>query len=203
MLRRPVAALAAVLLAVALAAPAGAALVRVRVEGKSQTIFGASEPRVNAANALEALEAASAAGEFYYHVTQTSFGPYVDQIGRFPASGTTGWVFKVNGAGPPVGADKVELRDGDVVLWYHAQFGIVPGGPPTLRVSRVGRGNCYRVVAHDDAGSASSPPGAVLTVDGRRVRTRAAGQAAVGCVGRHRGVVRAVSAAAVRSNAVR
>jgi hypothetical protein len=196
--RRPVAALIAVLAAVAVVAPADGALVRVRVEGKSQTIFGAAEPRVSAAHALEALEAASVAGEFYYHVTQTSFGPYVDQIGRFAATGTAGWVFKVNGAGPPVGADKVELRDGDVVLWYHAQFGIVPGGPPTLRLQRVA-GGCYRVVRHDDAGTAVPATGAVLHLDGRRVRTRAARA----CPGPHRGLVRATLAGAVRSNALR
>ena len=66
-----------------------------------------------AANALDALEAASLAGEFYYHVTQASFGQYVDQIGRYPGAGSTGWVFKVNNASPPVGADKVMLKDGD------------------------------------------------------------------------------------------
>jgi hypothetical protein len=196
--RRPVAALIAALAAVALVAPADGALVRVRVEGKSRTIFGPAEPRVSAANALEALEGASAAGEFYYHVTQTSFGPYVDQIGRFAAVGTTGWVFKVNGAGPPVGPDKVELRDGDVVLWYHAQFGIVPGGPPTLRLVRA-PGRCYRVVRHDDTGTATPAAGAVLHVDGRRVRTRAARA----CPGPHRGLVRATLAGAVRSNALR
>ena len=57
--------------------------VSVRVEGKTTTIFGASEPRFDAgANALQALDAASARAEFYYTVTQTSFGPYISKIGR-------------------------------------------------------------------------------------------------------------------------
>ena len=43
---------------------------------------------------------------------QFSFGPYVSQIGRYPAEGTTGWVFKVNGVSPPVGADAVVLGGG-------------------------------------------------------------------------------------------
>ncbi len=92
------------------AGPAFGALVTVRVEGKTQTIFGATQPKAVATNALDALEAASLAGEFYYHVTQTSFGPYVDQIGRYPGAGSTGWVFKVDNASPPVGADKVVLQ---------------------------------------------------------------------------------------------
>ncbi len=187
----------------AVAVPGALAVrVHVRVEGKTQTIYGATEPRLEtASSALDALETASAAGEFFYHVTSTSFGPYVDQVGRFPAAGETGWVFKVNGASPPVGADKVELKDGDRVLWYWAQFGIVPGGPATLTLSRAKRG-CYRVVRQDDSGKATTAKGAVLHVDGRAVKTQAATQAAVGCAGRHRGLVRATLAGAVRSNAL-
>ena len=83
---------------------------------------------------MQALDLASLRGEFYYHVTTTSFGPYVDQIGRHPAGGTNGWVFKVNGASPPVGADQVQLNDGDRALWYWAMFGPT-GGPPTLQLT--------------------------------------------------------------------
>jgi hypothetical protein len=187
--------LAAALLAVMLASPALAARVHVRVEGQTRTIFGPTEPRLSVtASALDALERASAAGEFYYHVARTGLGPYVDQIGRFPAGAGAGWVFKVNGASPPVGADQVRLQDGDRVLWYWATFGGA-GGPPTLRLVRQ-RGGCYRVLAEDDQGARSPAVGATLRVDGRRVRTRA-GRA---CVGPHRGVVRAVRAGSVRSN---
>ena len=200
MLRRPLVALVALVALAAAACPASAlaATVKIRVEGKTRTIFGATEPRVQAGNALEALDLASLAGEFYYHATTTSFGPYVDQIGRYPGAGTAGWVFKVNAASPPVGADQVVLKDGDVVVWYYAQFGVTPGGPPTLSLARDRRG-CYRVVAHDDAGAARPAVGAVLSVDGRRVRTRAARA----CVGPHSGLVRATLAGAIRSNALR
>src|SRR5204863_7764998 len=142
-----------------------------RVEGKTRTIFGAVDPIVDVTspsanaqpeNALDALETASTLGEFFYHVTQTGFGPYIDQVGRFPAAGQTGWVFKVNGASPPVGADHVTLHDGDRVLWYWAQFGVA-GGPKTLVLSRVGR-TCYRVQAQDDKGTLTAAIGAVLHV---------------------------------------
>src|SRR5436309_8110553 len=103
-----------------LPATALAATVKVRVEGKSQTLFGPTEVTVTASNALDALEEASILGELYYHVTTTSFGPYVDQVGRYGGSSSSGWVFKVNDASPPVGADKVTLKDGDRVLWYYA-----------------------------------------------------------------------------------
>ena len=73
-------------LVLAIVGSASAAVVRVRVEGKSQTIFGPTQPRASGFTALGALESASVGGEFYYHVQQTGFGPYVDQIGRNPAA---------------------------------------------------------------------------------------------------------------------
>ena len=199
MLRRSlVLAVAAVGVALALAAAGLAANVKVRVEGKTQTIFGPAQPTVQAGNALEALDAASLSGEFYYGLTTTSFGPYVSQIGRYPAAGSGGWVFKVNGASPPVGADQVTLADGDVVLWYWADFGST-GGPPTLDLQRL-PANCYSVTKRADSGARSVAAGAVLHVDGRRVKTNTSGR---GCVGRHVGLVKAVLVGAVRSNAVR
>jgi len=192
--------------------PAALALkVHVRVEGKTRTIFGptaalidVTSPRADALpeSALDALESAGALGEFYYHVTNSGFGPYVDQIGRYGAAGQTGWVYKVNGVSPPVGANEARLKEGDSVLWYWAQFGVA-GGPKTLVLSRVAKANCYRVQAQDDNGVLTAALGAVLHVGKRNVRTQGATQAAVGCVGRHRGLlVRATLDGAVRSNAL-
>ena len=198
-MRRTLLTLAALVALSAVAASSAlAASVTVRVEGRTQPIFGSLEKRFEGgSNALQALDAASLRGEFYYHVSVTGFGPYVDQIGRFPAGGSNGWVFKVNGASPPVGADKVQLRPGDRVLWYWAAFGPA-GGPPTLLLTRTGR-NCYRVVSENDAGKDTVASRAVLNIDGRRARTRA-GRA---CIGPHRGLVRATMTGAVRSNALR
>ena len=83
----------------------------------------------------------------------TSFGPYVDQVGRYPAP-VDGWVFKVNGVSPPVGADQVELKDGDTVLWYWAQFGDA-GGPKTLAARARRRRRCYRVSRRTTRASAT------------------------------------------------
>jgi hypothetical protein len=191
-----VAALATALLVV----PAALALrVHVRVEGRTQTIYGSAEPTLSVkAHPLDALESASAAGEFYYHVTVTSFGPYVDQVGRYLAGATTGWVFKVNGVSPPVGADAVTLKAGDRVLWYWASFG-PSGGPATLSLRPGSKRNCYRVLAQDDTGKTKPARGARLHVNGRSVLART-GSA---CVGRHRGLVTAMLKGAVRSNAIR
>jgi Domain of unknown function (DUF4430) len=191
-------ALTAFLAATAIVVPSALGVrVSVRVEGKTTTIYGAAEPRFEAgANAMEALEAASARGEFFYEVKQLSFGPYVSRIGRYPADASSGWVFKVNGASPPVGADKVVLNEGDRVLWYWAEFGPT-GGPKTLLLQRRPKG-CYRVLAQDDTGKSTPATGAVLLIDARRVRTRGG----TACPGSHKGLVRATLPGAVRSNAV-
>src|SRR5207249_3216063 len=118
---------AAVAAALVLVPGALAVKVHVRIEGKTQTIFGATAPLINVTspranplpeNALDALESASALGEFYYHVATSGFGSYVDQIGRYAALGQTGWAYKLDGVSPPVGASEARLKEGDTVLWY-------------------------------------------------------------------------------------
>jgi len=114
------------------------------------------------------------------------------------AGASTGWVFKVNGVSPPIGADAVQLKAGDRVLWYWATFG-PSGGPPTLSLRAAAKRGCYRVLSQNDAGKATAARGARLHVDGRGIRARS-GSA---CVGRHRGLVTATLRGAVRSNALR
>jgi uncharacterized protein DUF4430 len=187
-------------LAALLLVPAAMAVgVHVRVEGKTRNIFGSTEPTLTVkANALDALDSASLAGEFYYHVTATSFGPYVDQVGRYLAGGSNGWVFKLNGVSPPVGADAVTLKDGDRVLWYWATFGPA-GGPPTLVLQATKKRGCYRVLAQDDNGKTKAARGARLHAGSRSVLARTGGA----CLGAHKGLVTATLQGAVRSNAVR
>ena len=201
MKHRPLALLGAAVLALALAAPALAVRVHVRVEGATTTIFGATEPlltpvtgtfsppagdavTVNAATPLGALERASRRGEFYYRLEAFSFGPYVAQIGRHPGAETTGWVYKVNGVSPPVGANAYELKEGDRVLWYFARFGPA-GGPKTLDLVALPRAlcpegpgmppicglQCFGVDAQDDTGRRTRLRDVAFRLDGRIVRS--------------------------------
>ena len=195
MLRRLIA--LSVLLALVLTPATLAANVKIRVEGKTQTIFGASQPAVTADNALQALDVASFAGEFHYALTSSSLGDYVSQIGKYAAAGSSGWFVKVNGVAPQVGAAQVTLKDGDVVLWYYLTFGPA-GGPPMLELQRL-PGNCYVVNSVTDAGTRTRAASATLVADGKRFATRT-GRA---CIGRHVGVVRATAPGAIRSNAVK
>jgi hypothetical protein len=104
----------------------------------------------------------------------------------------------VNGTSPPVGADKVVLKDGDRVLWYWATFG-PSGGPPTLVLRAGAKRGCYRVLSQDDNGRTTAARRARLHVGSRSVLAPS-GSA---CVGAHRGLVTATLKGAVRSNALR
>lgn len=182
----------------AVPALASAATVKVRVEGKTRTLFGPTEITVQATTPLQALEEAAVLGEFYYHVTDASFGQYVDQIGLYPGSGSSGWAFKVDNVSPPVGATAVTLRNGDRVLWYYATFGAT-GGPPTLDLTSAK--GCYTVHAYGDDGKAASVSGVVVHVGSKRAIPATTGSAV--CPGAHRGVlVRATATGAIRSNAL-
>ena len=204
------------ILATVFVSAAAAVTVSVRVEGKTRTLFGATDPQLQVSStALDALVAAANAGEVYYHLATNSFGSYVDQIGLYPALGSGGWMFKVNGVLPPVGAGEITLNDGDRVLWYWASFDPVTfAGPKTLwltrsKLSRSERVrakrtrvalNCYAVSAQDDRGLSTPAIGAVLRAgSGRAVKTKN-GRA---CVGAHSGLlVRATLNGTVRSNAL-
>jgi Domain of unknown function (DUF4430) len=177
-----------------------AATVKVRVEGKTRTLFAPTEITVTAATALDALEQASFIGELYYHVTQSSFGNYVDQVGRYGGSADSGWVFKVDDASPPVGADQVQLKDGDRVLWYYATFGPT-GGPPTLEVKAAAKG-CYAATAFDDNAKPVTVTGLQWHVGSKKTVAGTTGTSF--CPGPHPGaLVRATATGAVRSNAVK
>jgi hypothetical protein len=190
----------ALIVLLVLPASAFAATVKVRVEGKTRTLFGPTEITVTATTAQDALEQASLLGELYYHVTQSSFGSYVDQVGRYGGAASSGWVFKVNDASPPVGADKVTLKDGDRVLWYYADFGPT-GGPPTLFV-KAGAKRCYTASAFDDNGKAATVSGLTWHVGSKKTAPGTTGSAY--CPGTHTGLlVRATATGAVRSNAVK
>jgi hypothetical protein len=202
--RRLITLVVAATLCAVLVPSALAVRVKIRVEGKTTTIFGALQPTLEAgSNALTALDAASVAGEFYYHVNP---GPFVNQIGRYPGEGFSGWSYKVNGVAPPIAADQATIKAGDTVLWYWTTF-TEQGGSPTLLLKRwhppkarsAPVRNCYAVLSQNDLGHSTPAAGAKLVVDGRRVSTRAGR----GCVGRHRGLVRATADGAVRSNALR
>jgi hypothetical protein len=199
LLRRPIALLAALAALLALAPVAQAARVSIRVEGRTQTIYGKAPQVVEAADALGALRVAARRGEFYVSVRETSFGPFVDQIGHFHATRLSGWVYKVNGVSPPVGADQYRLRDGDSVLWYWADFDPASvAGPATLLLERTSP-RCYAAFARDDNGARTAARDVRVWITGVPKLTSATGRF---CVRGTRGLVHVSKPGAVRSNAL-
>ena len=135
-----------------------------------------SPVKVDAGNALRRSTSPASLGEFYYRLTHSSFGDYVSQIGRYPAAGSAGWVFKVNGVSPPVGADQVALKDGDSVLWYCADVRRRPAGrrrsPLRLPAGQLLHGLVAR--RRRQAGRPCRRPCCTSTAAGSRRRRRAA-----------------------------
>lgn len=212
MLRRSLVSLA-VLTAALVVVGSAFARVHVRIEGKNGTLAGRGEPLVTPTTGtfsppdgddltlaqptpLGALERISRLREVYYRVQSTGFGPYVDRIGRNAAAGSAGWVFKVNGAMPPVGADQYVVQAGDRVLWYWADFS--SGSPRTLDLTRRSK-NCVRAWAVDDNGNRVRAKDVVFRVDGRRRVSSATGST---CLGRHWHSVRVVKAGLIRSRVI-
>ena len=157
-----------------------------------------AEPRFEAgANALDALDAASARGEFFYEVKQLSFGPYVDQIGRYPADalerlGVQGQRRRRRPSAPT----RSTLKEGDACSGT-GPSSAPTGGPKTLSAAAA-EGLLPVLAAGRRRQARDRAAGAVLLVDGRACGRR--GGAA--CPGAHKGLVRATLAGAVRSNAV-
>ena len=100
----------------------------VQVEGKTGLICDADGV---GRTAVDALVKASVVCEFTYHMQSSSFGDYVDEIAGESASGSSGWLYTVNGEMPSVGAGAYNLEEGDSVRWYFGNFDGTPAGDTT------------------------------------------------------------------------
>ena len=185
---------------------AAAARVHVRVEGKTHDALR----RDRAARQRAGERARRARGRVRSPASSTTTssrrrsGRTSTRSARYAGAGQTGWVFKVNGKSPPVGADAVSLKDGDTVLWYWAQFGDRRRAEDArARACARAEGLLPRLRGGRQRRRARPRSARCCTSDAARtVQTQGSTQAAVGCVGKHRGLVRATLAGAVRSNAL-
>lgn len=94
-----------------------------RIEGASETICAG---KVAGPTALDIVINASNLCGFTYHITETAYGPYLDQINNEVASGLVGWMYLVNYQSPAVGAAEYQLSGADTVLWYFGNFDWLP-----------------------------------------------------------------------------
>lgn len=75
--------------------------------------------------AMGALVELTKAYKLSYEAQTSAYGVYVTQVAGLEAKAineNTGWSVYVNGQSPQVGADQVEIHDGDVVTWTYVDF---------------------------------------------------------------------------------
>jgi hypothetical protein len=101
------------------AVPINPAQHHLRIEGASQTYC---DQLVEASNALEIVEHGADPCGYTYQIQQSSLGPYLISINGETASGTAGWLYRVNWISPNVGANQYQLTEGDEVLWYFGEY---------------------------------------------------------------------------------
>lgn len=191
--------LAATLLVAMFAASAGTAFasdptVSIRVEGQNATLFNGTAPvgtsvitdtgtatHTMSGNAMCALDVAADRGAFPYEVVNSAFGLYVSSVDNelpVPSPPYPGWMVRVNGVMPSVGADQVALHSGDSVLWYYGTYDASPT-VAALPASTVTVGSSAVVIAKqlDAAGAATPLAGATVYVGSRTATSAADGRA--------------------------
>ena len=169
-------------------------------KARRTTIFGSTEPTLDVtAERARRARRGQPRRRVLLPRPHTSFGPYVDQIGRYPAAGSSGWVFKVNGVSPPVGADAVAAegrRHGALVL-----------GDLRRRGRAADARRCERTTKRElllacCPGRQRHATAARRRAASRRRPQRADPRGQCAASGQHTGLVRATLAGAVRSNAL-
>ncbi len=70
---------------------------------------------------FDALQSVTTTAGISLVYTNSSFGAYITGIGGLTAGGSAGWMYKVNGTLPMVGAGSYALSNGDEIVWGYVQ----------------------------------------------------------------------------------
>jgi hypothetical protein len=171
------------------AAPAFAAAaprVNVRIEGATRTVWtgavtagtykmvdSTGDTHTLTRKALCTVEAAARVVGFSYVLKWFSAGGFIDAIGpdaSDPDPPYPGWMYRVSGVSPTVGADQFAIKNGDSVLWYYGTWDASPTVAVAPATAAVGTTLTVRARQLDPTGVASPLPGATVHV-GSRVGT--------------------------------
>ena len=68
--------------------------------------------------AIGTVSEASRVNNFSYVIRNTSLGLFVECVANICPSGTTGWMYAVNGTKPNIGPAQYILSNGDTVIWF-------------------------------------------------------------------------------------
>lgn len=147
-----------------------------RIEGKTGQICAGA---VSIFNPLNLVKIAAPECGFTYHIKDTNFGQYLDQIGEDQAAGMNGWIYKINAASPDVGAADYVLKDGDGVLWYYGDFNWKVTRL-NLDKTEIGTGESAKVTVESYAGNNwTALEGATVHAGSNTYQTDAAGAATI------------------------
>ncbi|HEY4510032.1 MAG TPA: DUF4430 domain-containing protein [Candidatus Paceibacterota bacterium] len=84
---------------------------------------------VKAATAMEVVVLAASDCAYTYEIKDFSFGKFLSRINNDASEGLKGWLYRVDGVLPNVGAADFALSGGEYVLWY---YGESDDPPPAL-----------------------------------------------------------------------
>ncbi|WP_418791884.1 S-layer homology domain-containing protein [Phosphitispora sp. TUW77] len=90
------------------------------VDGDGNILFAPSEFTVDDDNewGLTILGALDASGASYT-TAEWDWGNYVDSVQGLAATGSSGWMFALNGQQATTGAEDQSIEDGDQIIWYY------------------------------------------------------------------------------------
>ena len=148
-------------------------LVSYRIAGKDQDLCIG---KVNAPNPFEMVKIIASDCGFTYHIKDTSFGPYLDQIGSDVAAGSIGWLYTVNFISPSVGAVDYALKADDQVLWYYGDFNWKLTRITLSNSEIPSGGSVQATVEYFDSGSWHPLDGATLHFGTNTATTNSSGQ---------------------------
>ena len=147
-----------------------------RIEGSASTVC---EGKVPGPSALDIITNASLMCGFTYHIKDTSFGPYLDQINSDTAAGLKGWLYFVNNISPNIGAASYMLQPSDTVLWYFGDFDWLPTRL-VMDNSKIGGGASAVATVEEFKNQAFAPlPGATIHFGATSATTDANGKATI------------------------
>lgn len=154
--------------------------IAIEADGTQATLFDVDSNafQVDRGSAFwQVFRAASGAG-VPFQFRGFSFGLQVTAIGPDVSAGSVGWQYKVDHASPAVGADALQLAQGDEVLWFHTGFAGARDLDAAVSSDRVRTGTSFTVdvVSYDEDGVPSPAAGAEVSYGSARATTDAAGR---------------------------
>lgn len=93
--------------------------VTLRIESPNNNLC---QTTVSATSVLNALVAGADICHYTVHITNSAFGQYVSGINDWTASGTRGWMYRLNWQDSDNGAAIQPIQSNDQILWFYGEY---------------------------------------------------------------------------------